>query len=43
MHSLFLKAFYKMLSVSFNEEAEFKTKFYEADNKRLRVDVLQCP
>ncbi len=32
-----------MLSVSFNEEAGFKIKFYEADNKRLRVDVLQCP
>lgn len=43
MRSLFLKAFYKMLSVSFNEEAGFKTKFYETDNKRLSVDVLQCP
>ena len=32
-----------VLSISFNEEAGFKTKFYEADNKRLRVDVFQCP
>ena len=43
MRSLFLKAFYKILSISFNEEAGFQTKFQEASNKRLRVDVLQCP
>ena len=43
MRSLFLKAFYKMLSISFNEEAGFQTKFQEASSKRLRVDVLKCP
>lgn len=32
-----------MLSALFNEEAGFYTKFHEADNKRLRVDVLKCP
>ena len=43
MRSLFLRIFSKMLSTLFNEEAGFYTKFLEADNKRLRVDVLKCP
>ena len=43
MRSLFLRVFSRMLSISFNEEAGFQTKFYESDGKRLRLDVLQCP
>ncbi len=43
MCSLFLRVFSKMISTLFNEEAGFQTKLYEANNRRLRVDVLQCP
>lgn len=40
---LFFKIFPGMIHTMFNEEAGFKTKEYEFDNKHYRVDVLQCP
>ena len=43
MRPLFLKVFHKLINVMFNEEAGFKTKELESDNKHYRVDVLQCP
>ncbi len=43
MRPLFLKIFHKLINVMFNEEAGFKTKELESDNKHYRVDVLQCP
>lgn len=42
MRPLFLKVFHKLINVMFNEEAGFKTKELESDNKHYRVDVLQC-
>ena len=37
-------AFYlQMIQYISREEAGFKTKEYESDNKHYRVDVLQCP
>ncbi len=40
---LFFKIFPKMMDSMFNEEAGFKTKEYQLDNRYYRVDVLQCP
>lgn len=40
---LFFKIFPKMIDTMFTEEAGFKTKEYEHDNRHYRVDVLQCP
>ena len=40
---LFFQIFLSMIHTMFNEEAGFKTKGLESDNKHYRVDVLQCP
>ena len=40
---LFFQIFPRMINTMFNEEAGFKTKGFESDNKHYRVDVLQCP
>lgn len=40
---LFFQIFPSMIHTMFNEEAGFKTKESESDNKHYRVDVLQCP
>ena len=32
-----------MIHTMFDEEAGFKTKEFESDNKHYRVNVLQCP
>lgn len=43
MRPLFIRFFPKMIDTMFNEEVGFKTKEYEANGKRYRVDVLQFP
>lgn len=43
MRPLFLKVFHKLINIMFNEEAGFKARELEADNKHYRFDVLQCP
>ena len=40
---LFFQIFPRMINTMFNEEAGFKTKGFESDNKHYRVDVLQYP
>ena len=40
---LFFKVFRGLIHTMFNEEAGFKTREFESDNKHYRVDVLQCP
>ncbi len=40
---LFFKIFHKMIGAMFNGEAGFKFAEIEADSRRYRVDVLQCP
>ena len=40
---LFFKIFRRMIGIMFNEDAGFKFAEIEADSRRYRVDVLQCP
>ena len=40
---LFFKIFPALIGIIFNEEVGFKTHEWEADSRRYRVDVLQCP
>lgn len=43
IRTLFFKIFHKMIGTMFNGDAGFKFKEIEADSRRYRVDVLQCP
>ena len=40
---LFFKIFHRMIGAMFNGDAGFKFAEIEADSRRYRVDVLQCP
>jgi len=40
---LFFQIFHKMIGAMFNGDAGFKFAEIEADSRRYRVDVLQCP